>query len=202
MNAGKYCLARIAVGLVIAGSLAACSVGDDGEDRDFGVERIVSDDADYEKELDEKGIVCETELIVTGTYVEGQPRPADIGGCWPSGTWTVQPSVEREGCSPAIPIEAQFVYEVVRDEENSTDSVTYPADSTNTRVNLKVTAGGGGCEGSMEHFGITVPFLDSSLSNNIVLSLNPFLEDAGDGSTLIGKGTLRMHTDDTFVGEL
>src|SRR4051812_44183271 len=38
--------------------------------------------------------LCETDLTLAGTYVQGTAPPADFpGGCWPDGSWTFTATV-------------------------------------------------------------------------------------------------------------
>jgi len=39
-------------------------------------------------------IACTDAFKVTGTFTAGDPRPVDVEGCWPAGTWTFQLSLD------------------------------------------------------------------------------------------------------------
>ena len=88
---GLLCAAA-AFSLAVTG---ACAVGEvpmgDGQ-------RIPSGDPAVEARLDGLDIICESTLIVTGTFVEGIAQPAELLGCWPVGTWTVSATIDRLGC--------------------------------------------------------------------------------------------------------
>lgn len=178
MNAGKHCLVSLLAGLGLAGLLAGCV--DDGGG---GVSRIPGDPIEDDR-LDQLGIICESSLAVSGTFTPNPVQPDDFTGCGGVGTWTVVPTVERQGCDPQ-PTPQTFVYEVTYNSEAATLNVSFPEDPGNERMNIKITADGGGCIGAFEHFG-----LDNSVWNLQA----PLKAD----NTLEGSGTYAVHVVDPF----
>ncbi len=148
--------------------------------------RIPADDPEIDARLDALGIICESTLKVTGTYVQGAAPPADHLGCWPVGTWTVNMTVDRLGCDPQPSLETDYVYDITFDEEANTINVSFVNDPDNERQNLKIsTAGDSLCHGAMEHFG----------TDFATWSLQPTLQL--DGS-LEGIGTYTVNEKDPF----
>lgn len=104
---------------------------------------------------DPKEVVCRAQLAVTGTIELSQAEPADRQGCWPVGTWTIDVTVADPGECDDVPIAEQYVYEIVLSDPNNTDAgweYVFPADPDNEYIFLKVTEGGGRCQGSFEHY--------------------------------------------------
>ena len=151
----------------------------------FVARRLDTRPEDYER-LDALDIICESTLIVTGTFVQGAEPPADHLGCWPVGTWTINTEVDRLGCDPQPSLSEDHVYNVVFDEEASSINVSFANDPEDERVNLKIsTAGDSLCHGGMEHFG----------TDYAVWSLLPVLQLDG---TLQGIGTYSVYNEDPF----
>lgn len=176
------------VSLLLVG---ACALEDvegpgTGEPGDDDPVRIPADDPEIDERLDLLDIICESTLIVTGTFVEGAAPPADHLGCWPVGTWTINAEVDRLGCDPQPSLSEDHVYNVVFDEEANAIYVAFANDPDQERVNLKIsTAGDSLCHGGMEHFG----------TDNAVWALLPVLQLDG---TLQGIGTYSVYNEDPF----
>jgi len=168
--------------------LGACALDsvDNGGGGDNSGLRIPADDPAIDERLDILDIACESTLFVTGTYVPGDPPPADHNGCWPVGTWTINATVDRLGCDPQPSLIEDYVYDIIFDDENTTINVGFANDPDNERVNLKIsTEGDSLCHGSMQHFGL----------DNSVWNLSPTLQLDG---TLSGIGTYSVYNEDPF----
>jgi hypothetical protein len=179
--------------LSFAMTLGACAVGNVPTDPGTGdgPQRIASDEPGIDDRLDALGIICETTMTVTGSFVEGMAQPAELNGCWPVGTWTVAATVDRLGCDPQpmftdSEFTESYVYEVSYDEEASTINVLFMNDPSDDRVNLKIsTSGDSLCHGAMDHFAL----------DGTVIGFRPTLQLDG---TLQGIGTYTLYSDDTF----
>lgn len=142
-------------------------------------------DPEYDPNLDALGIVCQTTMTLTGTFQEGEPQPADLNGCWPVGTWTVQTQLDFVGCDPQEPIAQEFVYTVQRIDDSNV--VIFDADPDNERVNFKIsTDSSGGCFGGFEHYGLDLR----------VINLQPDLLPGT--TTLTGEGFFQVWLEDPF----
>ncbi len=147
--------------------------------------RIPSPEPGVDDRLDALGIICESTLVVTGTYTETEPQPADVGGCWDVGTWRFTVAVDFQGCDPQVPLTQEFVYEITRDEDLNTN-IIYQADPTAERVNLKVTSSGDGlCKGGFEHY----------FEDGTVWTFRPTKER---DNTLTGGGLFTLWEEDPF----
>lgn len=183
-------LSRILSGCALVFLAAASSAcGLDGVDSgpiSDGPIRIPADEPAVDDRLDALEIICESTLIVTGTYLTGDPQPDGLNGCWPIGTWTVSATVDRLGCDPQPDLLEDMVYVVSYDEEASSHNVSFSNDPADERVNLKIsTSGDGLCHGTMDHFGV----------DGTVWSFRPTLQEDG---TLLGIGTYSVHQEDPF----
>ncbi len=170
----------IALSFGLIGALGACVTG--GES---AYDRVPGEDDDR---LDALKIVCETQLNVSGTFVEGTAQPDTHTGCWDVGTWTVNTfETAVEGCSPAPTLEAEYIFEARRDDEDAADTtIKYMNDPEFERVNLKITTAGDGlCHGAFSIF----------LEDFTEVTLNPTLQADG---TLSGIGAFRVHTEDPY----
>lgn len=174
--------APVASVALVATLALGCTVGDPERVTPNPTDDPGSDDPLDDGELDNLGIICETTLSLSGTFAESQPKPDDVGGCWPTGTWTVDVAIDFAGCDPQPDFADVFRYEVVD------GAVTWLDDPSEERVNLGVAGDGGNCRGLFEHFG-------SSGDERVVIALQPTLE-ADD--TLAGRGTWTLHGDDPF----
>jgi hypothetical protein len=126
--------------LVAAGSAAALLAGCDPGS-------VGDDDGQVTDEL-----LCSAELTTTGTFTVGTPKPAEINGCWPIGTWTFTVAVGAHDCSAAPTPLAQYQIRVDRDltaeDPDYTWIYSYLTDPNDMTANVSVTSGGGGlCEG-------------------------------------------------------
>ncbi|MBP6629681.1 MAG: hypothetical protein KBG28_20320 [Kofleriaceae bacterium] len=133
-------------------------------------------------------ITCSAELGITGTFAVGDPRPAEIMGCWPIGTWTFTATVGASNCPAAPPLASQYQFRGERDltseDPDYTWVYTYLTDPTDTMVRVSVSSGGGGeCEGSIQLF---------SADGKTLTLLKPALQE--DGVTLTGFGQYEIHT--------
>ena len=185
MNAGKHCLVSLLAGLGLVGILAGCSLDDGGG---ASVTRIPGDPVE-DARLDSLNIICQSSLTVTGTFTPNpvQPPPEDFTGCGGVGTWNVDVAVDRVGCNPQ-PTPPSFVYEVTYDIEAAVLEVAFPADPTNERVNLKITADASGCIGAFDHF---------ELDNSVWAIQAPLQPD----NTLVGTGEYTVFEFDSFPGD-
>jgi hypothetical protein len=145
--------AFLAFGLVA--SLGACTVDDGGP-------------ADTDDPDEAKGIVCNSQLAITGTFAAEDPlRPAEVPtGCWPVGVWTFTASVDNQTeishrCETAPALLPEYKFRVIRKE--SLNPTTGEPDGTglvetyqyltdpSSHWRLGVSEGGGGqCEGGLE----------------------------------------------------
>jgi len=130
------------------------------------------------------GIVCTTELSVTGTLAEAAPQPADIHGCWPVGTWKIKPEVAHSGCQQMPALAPEYSFKVMRDLEDN-ETYAYLNDPGYEHVRVKVTSGGGGlCEG-----GLTIYSADGKSMLNLKPQLHP-------GGSMDGHGAFEIYTTD------
>lgn len=151
-----------------------------------GYTRIPSADPSYDERLDQLGIVCQSTLQLSGTFVESMPRPAtfEADDCWPIGTWTIAAVVEFEGCSPQ-PEPEEHVYEA-RVDEDANWTVENVNDPDNERQNLKLTFDSSNlCLGKFEHYG----------EDFTVWNLQPTVDPTG---LVAGQGTFAVYTEDPF----
>ncbi len=177
----------------IALAASACAVGNvpEGGMTGDGPDRIASEEPGVDDRLDALGIICESTLTVSGTFVESLAQPADLMGCWPIGTWTVTATVDRLGCDPqpafgSEDLALSWVYEVTYDEEASSHNVQFVGDPADERVNLKIsTSGDSLCHGAMDHYAL----------DGTVVGFRPTLQLDG---TIEGIGTYTVYSDDTF----
>ena len=176
----------VGMGLLTLGACGLDGVDDGGPGGGDNPLRIPADDPAIDDRLDTLDIACESTLLVTGTYAAGDPPPADHNGCWPVGTWTINATVDRLGCTEQPELPADHVYDITFDDEATTINVLFANNPDDERVNLKIsTAGDGLCHGSMEHFGL----------DNSVWALMPTLQEDG---TLSGIGTYSVYNEDPF----
>jgi hypothetical protein len=94
-------------------------------------------------------LLCTATLSITGTYVQGNPPPSDLGGgCWPDGMWTFTATVtDGGGCKSPPTLASQYQVKVVQDD-NFDDTITFVTDPSNMYTHLQVDAAGGGlCTG-------------------------------------------------------
>lgn len=102
-----------------------------------------------------KPLQCSAELSVTGTIAPDGEPPADRQGCWPIGTWTVNVEVTDPGDCDEVPVESEYVYEVTLIDPADPEAgweYSFPADPDSEFVFMKVTEGGGRCQGGFEHY--------------------------------------------------
>jgi hypothetical protein len=131
-------------------------------------------------------LLCESTLAITGTYVQGNPPPADLGGgCWPDGTWTFTATVANNGACPTQPpIPPQFQYKVVQDDDFN-DTITYLTDPNNIYTPSSISGGDGGlCVGE---------FIIYSSDGKSIFNLRPALQT---GNILNGQGDWRLYDTD------
>jgi hypothetical protein len=170
------------LGLSAAMALAGCTL-DAVETRDDLV-RIPSDE-ETDQRLDDLGIICESTLNVTGSYVVGDAQPSDFLGCWPVGRWTFTASIDFQGCSPQPQITEEFVYDVTMDDD-SNQIIVYTTDPDNERVSFKVSSEGDGlCHGLFDHY----------YTDGTVLTFRPTKQE--DGS-LVGFGAYSVFAEDPW----
>lgn len=99
------------------------------------------------------GIVCNATFKTQGTFAISLAQPANVGGCWPIGTWTFTATMDTNECPnpPALLPQYQFKVDELTDADGNPYQVdTYLTDPS-AHNRLKVTEGGDGlCEGSVE----------------------------------------------------
>ena len=134
--------------------MVGCTIGEGGEGGD-APDRIPHPDPLENDRLDQLGIVCESTLMVSGTFQETMPPPAGDDDCWEVGIWTVNMiAVDFQGCDPQPALDMTFVYEVLYDDDSESTFVRFSDDPDNERMNLKITTDSSGqCQGIFEHFG-------------------------------------------------
>ena len=135
------CAATLGLAVLITGGLA-CDVG--GTDPGGIPPKAV--------DADEPALVeCTAEFSLTGT-LNPPVTPNPGAGCVPTGTWTVNLAMTDPGnCAQAFEWQAQYVYSITGDSEIGY-TYTYLGDPADENVYLKVTAAGGTCNGSFEHY--------------------------------------------------
>ena len=117
------------------GGLAACDTG--------------SANGTPPDEPDKLDLLCTTEAALSGTFA--------VDGEAPVGTWTVIATLAGQGdCTAAVPVQPQYVYTVTQlldqdGQPNGFDVVLQNDPSPDTSF-MKVTSGGGGYNGSFEHW--------------------------------------------------
>jgi len=99
-------------------------------------------------------LICTAELTLAGTFAIGTPQPAEVGGCWPIGTWTFTATVGTHDCAAAPTPLAQYQIRVDRDETSAdpdfTWLYTYVTDPADATAHVGVSSGGAGlCEGEV-----------------------------------------------------
>ncbi len=100
------------------------------------------------------GRVCTAILNLTGTFTPGAPDPdtANMGKCWPVGTWTFSASMGDSNCMTPPSLDQQYAFTDARDTDN-VDTIVYLNSPGNDHVRIKVNAGDGGiCEGIIDIF--------------------------------------------------
>jgi len=180
--------------LLLMGAIGACDLtgvedgmgpGPDPDPGDLPDRIPNTNDPDYDQRLDDLGIQCQSDLMVTGTFTESEPQPIEKTGCWPVGEWRVSVTMVRQGCDPQDEFPTEFVYTVVNVDDQTV--VQYPADPNNERMNLKITSNGGGtCNGVFEHYGLDLR----------VLEFHPILPIGG--TAFMGEGAFQVWLEDPF----
>ena len=132
-------------------------------------------------------LVCSAGLTMAGTFVVGTPKPIEINGCWPIGTWTFTATVGEHDCTAAPTPLAEYQIRVDRDLTNEDPDYswlyTYVTDPNDTTAHIGVTSGGGGlCEAEL------MLYADEGKT---VWNLHPALQA---DSTLTGLGDYEEHT--------
>jgi hypothetical protein len=130
-------------------------------------------------------LVCETDLSLAGTFTQSAAPPTGFpGGCWPTGSWTFTATVTTNGCSPTPPLQAQYQFTVVEDNDFN-DTITYVNDPSNMYVATKISGGEGGvCVGAFQIY---------SSDGKTIYNLRPAMQ--ADNS-INGQGDVREYTTD------
>jgi hypothetical protein len=96
----------------------------------------------------EDEILCQAELTMVGTFAVGTPKPDEINGCWPIGTWTFTATVGTHDCAQAPTPLPQYQIRVDRDLTSEDPDyswlytyVTDPADTTGFCSSSKTMCG-------------------------------------------------------------
>lgn len=131
-------------------------------------------------------LVCSASLTMAGTLAVSAPKPAEIDGCWPIGTWTFTATVGEHDCSAAPTPLAQYQIKVDRDlaseDPDYTWTYEYLTDPSVT-ADIGVTSGGGGlCEAIVMLY---------SADGKTVWNMHPALQA---DNTLNGTGDYEVHT--------
>ena len=133
-------------------------------------------------------LLCSAEMNITGSFAIGDPKPAEITGCWAVGTWTFSMVVgATNDCSPApVPL-PQYQLKIERDlaseDPDYTLLYTYLTDPNDMTVEMSVSGDGGGlCEADL------VIYADAGKT---VWNLHPSLQ--ADNS-INGLGDYEKHT--------
>lgn len=160
--------------LVAVGSAAALLTGCDPGSVDDGGQ--VTDE-----------LLCSAGLTMTGTFTVGTPKPAEISGCWPIGTWTFTAAVGEHDCAAAPTPLPQYQIRVDRDLTSEDPDFswiyTYVTDPNDATADVSVTSGGGGlCEGIVMVY---------SADGKTVWNMHPALQA---DNTLNGTGDYEVHT--------
>jgi hypothetical protein len=126
------------------------------------------------------GRLCTAILNLTGTFTPGTPDPdtANMGKCYPVGTWTFAATMGDTNCMTPPSLESQYAFTDTRDTSNPDtefiDMITYLNSPGNDHVKIKVNAGDGGiCTGIIDIFspdGMAVTTLRPSLNDDNSLS--------------------------------
>jgi hypothetical protein len=162
----------------------------------FGTGCLVESDAPPVG-ADPNGRICNTQLAVTGTFVQSKAPPVyedgtPYTGCWPIGTWTFSASITEGDCQQEPALLPQYQFKV--DEELDADGEPYQVNTYMTdpsqRHRVKVSQGGAGlCEGELNLF---------SADGKEVWIIKPGLyEDL----SLKGSGEYSLYGDDQWLGE-
>jgi hypothetical protein len=136
---------------------------------------------------EEDAIVCSAQMNITGSFAVGTPKPAEISGCWPIGTWTFTMTVAGHNCGAAPTPLPQYQIRVDRDvaseDPDYTWLYTYVTDPNDMHAEVSVTSGGGGlCEAEV------LLYQDEGLT---IWNLHPALQA---DNTLNGLGDYEEHT--------
>ncbi len=131
-------------------------------------------------------LLCSAELTFAGSFAVGTPKPLEISGCWPIGTWTFTAAVGVHDCAAAPTPLPQYQIRVDRDLTSEDPDFswlyTYVTDPA-APSSVSVTSGGGGlCEGIVLVF---------SADGKTVWNMHPALQ--ADNS-LNGTGDYEIHT--------
>jgi hypothetical protein len=122
------------------------------------------------------GIVCEAQIEIAGHFDASAPRPSDVFGCWPVGTWTFAATVKSTDCASPPALEREYAFSVARDADQ-VESYRFLTEPDRKGVKLKVTSGGSGlCEG-----GLMIWSPDRKTLFNLKPTLNADRTIAGNG---------------------
>ncbi|HUQ06302.1 MAG TPA: hypothetical protein VM261_27545 [Kofleriaceae bacterium] len=139
-------------------------------------------------------LLCSTSLTMVGTFAVGTPKPAEINGCWPIGTWTFAATVGEGDCTDMPAPLAEYAIRVDRNLESEDPDFswlyTYVTDPADMTASIDVTSGGGGlCEATVMLF---------SADGKRVWNMHPALQ--ADNS-VTGIGDYEVHTTDQVPAE-
>lgn len=135
------------------------------------------------------GILCNATFKVTGTFAQSMAQPADVGGCWPVGTWTFNATIDNNQCQtpPALLPQYQFKVDVMTDADGNTNYVDSYMTDPSAHYRLKVSGDGGGlCQGGLEIY---------SPDGKQLWNFKPSLEV---GSVLDGFGEYALYDSDQW----
>ena len=128
------------------------------------------------------GIRCEAQVAIAGHFKAAAPRPTDVFGCWPVGTWTFAATVQSTDCASPPALEREYSFSVSRDADQ-VETYRFVTDPDRAGVKLKVTSGGSGlCEG-----GVMIWSPDRKTLFNLKPTLN------ADG-TVAGNGEIELYS--------
>ena len=136
------------------------------------------------------GILCNATFKTTGTYVQTMAQPAEVGGCWPVGTWTFTASIDTDQCQPPPALLPSYEMDIgaVADVDGNWDyTYTFATDPT-AHVRMKASGDGGGiCTGSVEIY---------SADGKQYWNFKPALEV---GNVLDGEGEYALYDSDQWT---
>jgi hypothetical protein len=135
---------------------------------------------------DALGILCESQVRLAGHLEASTPRPSDVSGCWPVGTWTFAATVESSDCAAPPALDPEYSLSVSRDADHVESYLLRDAPGRGA-VKVKVSSGGGGlCEGGLQIY---------SPDGKTLINLKPTLH--ADGS-VTGHGEVERYATAQF----
>ena len=142
---------------------------------DRGFTRIASEDPMFDERLDALGILCQSQLSLSGTFTYAEGEAENIP-C-PKGTWDFEVTIDKHGCDPQPVLEDSYVYQATTDEFGATVMIYVPEpDNEDIIIATANNDGEDLCHGSFRHH----------LPDSINLQFRPNVYEDG---TIDGDGT-------------